>query len=209
MTGLEYGSTTEDWWANLVLDNMESGAGLEVDNRAYNDMGDATIYTSKGITGTLLNDYHNVLVVAPSDVYIHSDDANMGSVLGFSGQSHVSPTTTTASADLFTSPNIPVMKSNTSLFVRINNLNFNSYNAGNGNRSKILYSLPRFAQDGSSAGTGLYFEPNERLYLPLNNPADITINEFSIDIVNENETLATDLTGKSVVIFHIRKRANY
>ena len=97
------------------------------------------------------------------------------------------------------------MKSNTSLFVRLNNFNHNSVNAGKGNLSKILYSLPRFSVDGSTTGTGLYYEPSERLYIKLNNPNDLTVNEFNVDFVNENETLATDLSGKSVVIFHIRK----
>jgi len=98
------------------------------------------------------------------------------------------------------------MKSNTSLFVRLNNFGLNSYNAGTGSISKILYSLPRFTNSGESSGNGLFFEPSQRVYLPLNNPAPLVVNEFSIDFVNENETLATDLSGKSNVMLHIRPR---
>lgn len=207
-TNIPYGDENVDWWSNLVLNGQQLGAGLEVDSRFYNDMTDATKYAQLGLSGAgVLVDYQNIMIFNPSTLYIPSDLANGGKLLGFPLQTHIDPTSTSGTDNLFTSFSVPSMKSNTSVFVRLNNLGFNSYNAGVGSQSKILYSLPRFSNNGEESGTGLYFEPHERIYLALNNPAPLTINEFSVDFVNENESLATDLVGKSVVLFHIRKRA--
>ena len=38
----------------------------------------------------------------------------------------------------------------------------------------------------------------------LNNMTDLFINDIEVDIVNSNETLARNLTGKTIVCFHIR-----
>jgi len=205
---IPYGDENVDWWSNLVLNGQQLGAGLEVDHRFYNDMTNATKYAQLGLSGAgVLVDYQNIMIFNPSTLYIPSDLANGGKLLGFPLETNIDPTSTVGTDNLFTSFSVPSMKSNTSVFVRLNNLGFNSYNAGVGSQSKILYSLPRFSNNGEESGTGLYFEPHERIYLALNNPAPLTINEFSVDFVNENESLATDLVGKSVVLFHIRKRA--
>jgi hypothetical protein len=74
-----------------------------------------------------------------------------------------------------------------------------------GCRSQILYGLPRFDNGGNEVGTGLFFEPNERIYVKLNNTTELVVSDLSIDIVNEDETLARGLVGKTVVSFHIRK----
>lgn len=200
-----YALTTKDWFANRVFEGLDAEC-LEVDSRFYNDMTDTTIYINKALTANILTGYTNRLILDDSALY-QVDYANFSLILGFFNQSVISPTSTSGTAiNIFDSVDVPSMKSNTSIFVRLNNMGFNSINAGKGNLSKILYSIPRFSQDGSSVGSGLYFEPHERIYLPLNNPNDLVINEFWVDFVNENETLATDLTGKSVAIFHIRKR---
>jgi len=200
-----YALTMKDWFSNRVFQGLDAEC-LEVDSRYYNDMTSTRIYANRALTANILTGYTNRLILDDSALY-HVDYANFSLILGFFNQSVISPTSTSGTAiNIFDSVDVPSMKSNTSLFVRLNNLGFNSINAGKGNLSKILYSIPRFSQDGSSVGSGLYFEPHERIYLPLNNPNDFTINEFWIDFVNENETLATDLTGKSVAIFHIRKR---
>ena len=76
-------------------------------------------------------------------------------------------------------------------------------NARQGTVSKIISHLPRFDNSGNETG-GLYFEPHEKTYLALNNPDTLYINSFDIDIVYENETLCTALTGKTIVCLHIR-----
>jgi len=90
------------------------------------------------------------------------------------------------------------------LFVRLDNFNQLSYNAGVNRESKIIYSLPRFSNNGQDTGS-LFFEASEKTYIDLNNASDIDINSFDVSIVNEDETLA-DLTGKSIVVVHFREK---
>ena len=104
----------------------------------------------------------------------------------------------------FTSSATPDAGSLSNLFVRLNNLPFNSFNANKGSISKILYPLPRIDNAGKSFGS-LYFEANERTYLKINNATRVTMTEIAVDIVDINEQLADDLSGNTIVIFHIRK----
>jgi hypothetical protein len=78
-------------------------------------------------------------------------------------------------------------------------------NARQGTLSKIIGHLPRFDNSGNETG-GLYFEPHEKTYISLNNPTELLVNSFDIDIVYENETLCTALTGKTIVCLHIRQK---
>lgn len=202
-----YSNPKEDFFSQLVLEGQDLSIGLDIDSRFMNNMADPNRYTPLGVSASeTLAGYDNRMIVSPSSLYYPSDLSNTALLLGFVNQDVISPTSTSGTINIFTSTDSPPMKSNTSLFVRLNGLGFNSYNAGTGSISKILYSLPRFTNSGESSGNGLFFEPSERLYLPLNNPAPLTLNEFSIDFVNENETLATDLSGKSNVMLHIRPR---
>jgi hypothetical protein len=88
------------------------------------------------------------------------------------------------------------------MFIRLNNFTQTSFNCMTGSPSKILYHLPRFTNSGEEFG-GLFFEPTEKVYVSLNNPSPLVINDLSISIVNVNETLANNLTGKTVVCFHL------
>ena len=67
-----------------------------------------------------------------------------------------------------------------------------------------MYHLPAFSNTGLSTGS-LFFEPTERTYLKLNNTVEEFISTIEVDFVYSDETLATDLAGKSVVMFHIRE----
>jgi hypothetical protein len=74
-----------------------------------------------------------------------------------------------------------------------------------GRPSKIVYMLPRFDNSGNSQGTGLFYEPGERVYLQLGNTEPLYLNEFAITMCDENEILVDTLTGNTVVILHIRQ----
>jgi len=203
----DYANPQQDFFSDLVLEGQDIGVGLSIDSRFMNDMSNPDRYTPLGVSASeTLAGFENRMIVSPSTLYYPSDLSNTALLFGFANQDVLSPTSTSGTTQIFTSTNAPPMKSNTSLFVRLNNFGLNSYNAGTGSISKILYSLPRFTNSGESSGNGLFFEPAERVYLPLNNPAPLVVNEFSIDFVNENETLATDLSGKSNVMLHIRPR---
>tara|TARA_R110001632_G_scaffold104887_1_gene214024 strand:- start:214 stop:654 length:441 start_codon:yes stop_codon:yes gene_type:complete len=108
----------------------------------------------------------------------------------------------------YTSDSASELFNTASLFVRLDNFTQTSYNAGVGRPSKILYHLPRFDTSNRDLGTGLYFEPTERTYVALNNSDTLYMNTVDISISNDNEQLATDLVGKTIVVLHFRKSPN-
>jgi hypothetical protein len=64
--------------------------------------------------------------------------------------------------------------------------------------------VPRFDNAGNEFG-GLFFEPGERVYIKLHNTTRLMRNEFSLSLVNPDETLATNITGKTIIMLHFRK----
>ena len=205
--GMKYGTT--DWWGYLSANDLERQYGLEVDTRPYNDMGTATEHTYKGLAGGFLKDYDVVMIVEKDDTdkYPETGDANSSILLGFEGKSVVDTYSNTNASGLgyFDSNSVPELKSTSALFVRLNNLNIRTYNANKSAFSKIVYSVPKFSTGTDKNIGSLFFEAPEKTYVALNNPDELILNTFNIDLVNEDETLATDLTGKSVCILHIRQ----
>lgn len=151
-----------------------------------------------------MDDYDSILITARSVAFGNStNECNTQFTLGFSGDPVSRPTPTNL-ASTTESTSTPQLVSNISLFIRLNNFTQNSVNARQGTNSKIVAHLPRFDNSGNETG-GLYFEPHEKTYLALNNTDELLINSFDVDIVYDNETLCTALTGKTIVCFHIRK----
>jgi hypothetical protein len=210
-----------DWWGWSQQYN-ETVFCRELEKRAWNNFSRTTTehgFTTGPLTGKngllepkLLNaglgmeDYDNLIITARSEAYGNStDETNTQDSLGFMGEPVSNPVL--PANDLITtnqSSTVPRLTSNISLFIRLNNFTQNSINARQGTISKIVSHLPRFDNSGNETG-GLYFEPHEKTYLALNNPEEILINSFDVDIVYENETLCTALTGKTIICFHIRK----
>ena len=93
-----------------------------------------------------------------------------------------------------------------SMFIRFHATQQQSYNANTGSISKIVYACPRFDVNGSLDGA-LYYEPNERVYIDMNNPSAITLTNMAIDIVDVNERLIENLEGQTQINFHIRKKS--
>ena len=83
-------------------------------------------------------------------------------------------------------------------------MTFESANFSKSALSKILYHIPTFSNSGNTVGA-LHLEPNEMVYLDLNNPAEVHLSTIEVDLVYNDETLATGVEGKTVVVFHIRK----
>ena len=90
------------------------------------------------------------------------------------------------------------------MFVRLKNMTFESANFSNSALSKILYHIPTFSNSGNTVGA-LHLEPNEMVYLDLNNTTEVHLSTMEVDLVYNNEVLATGVEGKTVVVFHIRK----
>ena len=161
-------------------------------------------YTQIGLNGAGAVNYDYVIITTPSDLYYKSFGASTMGILGFRNRGVITdPTAISGLTITFTSDETPKFLSTNSLFIRVPNLTHDSFNFSKTALSKILYMLPRFDNNGNEVG-GLFFEPSERVYLDLNNPNDIVINELEVQLVNADETLATSLTGKTIVNFHIK-----
>jgi len=94
------------------------------------------------------------------------------------------------------------------MFIRWHPTQQVSYNANQGSISKIVYACPRFDVNGSVSGA-LYFEPNERVYVDCNNVDPLMITDISVDIVDINEMLVTDLIGTTQINFHVRQKEGF
>jgi hypothetical protein len=195
----------------------------EIDTRPLNDMlvspTDIPTYTPEGLAtdkGVQKLDKRQIqYILSPSlELFPFTIGANMASMLGFEQQPLLAPSTNGVvdGARLckytYTSDTAPALLSTASLFVRLDNFTQDSTNAGTGRPSKILYHLPRFDTSNRDLGQGLFYQPPEMVYVKLNNSKTLYINTFDISIANDNEQLATDLVGKTIVVLHFRKSQN-
>ena len=218
--------TNYDWWGYSQKNNLTRWC-LEVESRFWNDFGD----TSSGILkdglqipvlsdglGNHLVGYQSFIITAPSLEYglskTFSQPAALGAgitgnatasrLMGFLN-TPVSIPATVGGVTTTNSVSVPILSTDASIFVRLNNFTQKTVNARQGTGSKIIAHLPRFDNSGNDLG-GLYFSPNFPTYLSLGNTEDLLINSFDIDIVYDNETLCTALSGKTVVCLHIRDK---
>jgi hypothetical protein len=204
-----------DYWGSLQRYN-QTVFGLGIELRDWNNFSRTVSSHGAGAIGLLppkgvnasggMTDYDSLIITARSNAYGEGITSlcNTQSTLGFVGDPISRPLT--PALNLVTtnqSSTTPKLISNISLFIRLNNFTQNTINARQGTTSKIIAHLPRFDNSGNETG-GLYFEPQEKTYIALNNPQELLINSFDIDIVYENETFCKALTGKTVVCLHIR-----
>ena len=196
-----------DWYAqNINLGgNRDISFCKPIDARYMNVIGNTTAYTQIGLAGTNTVNFKSIFILAESTLYKPTRFASTGRLLGFPNRSVLSaPTTQAGSKVCYVSDTVPQMISTGSLFVRLKNMTFSSFNMSKGSSSKILYHLPRFDNGGSEFGA-LFFEPNERMYLKLNNVNPIMLNDIHVELVEPDERIAKNLTGKTIVCFHIRE----
>ena len=201
------------WWADTVKKGLEMQNGREIDTRFFNIIDSSSTYTPKllsqgGNFTNLFPDYLFNLVVKRTNTYF-APLASGGQLLGFKNRAVVPYSTdnSTEAQDggIMTSTHNP-LASGKSLFVRLSNFTHQSFNAGNGNRSKIIFHLPRFDNSGREEGEGLYFEASERFYVKLNNTEEFVQNAFDIEIVDDKEVVAREeLKGKTIVCLHIQE----
>ena len=204
-----------DWWG-WSQRYGETVFCKKLEMRDWNNFSRTTTTHGAGANGLLapkgvnasggMDDYDSIIITARSAAYGNStNECNTQFTLGFAGDPISNPLAPANNLVTTTeSTSTPQLVSNISLFIRLNNFTQNSVNARQGTNSKIVAHLPRFDNSGNETG-GLYFEPHEKTYLSLNNPEEILINSFDVDIVYDNETLCTALTGKTIVCFHIRQ----
>jgi len=198
--------TNHDWYATLL--NLQRSKYLkDVDTRIYNDMAAADHSFVRTSGGKIA--YDVIPIVSESQRYRPTLGANMSEVLGFTGYTTIEqPSSTNGSAVTFSSTTIPKLISNESVFVRLNNLTQLSTNGATGNQSKIIYHCPRFDNAGNETG-GLFFEAAEKTYIDINNPGDIQVGDFSIDIVGKDEKFVKSVVGSTIVVLHIRQKPKH
>tara|TARA_R100000657_G_C4681034_1_gene129644 strand:- start:937 stop:2799 length:1863 start_codon:yes stop_codon:yes gene_type:complete len=173
--------------------------------RKWSDPADSSndyVQKSKNASGgTNLN---HVLVLEQSNLYEPTFGANARELFGFTNSILDAPNSITGSQVVYQSDRVPNLTSSMAMFVRLNNFGQNVHNAHTGNRSKILAHLPRF--DNTQSTGRLYFEPNNFVWLDLDNPSEMNINEFDISFCYVNEQYAQILTGQSIVCLYFRKK---
>ena len=176
--------------------NLEARSILRQDGVAYTQVG---VNASDGIV------YDHVLILQQSDVYKFTPGANAGPILGFNGTVIDTPTTVVNLNNVtYQSSFSPSLVSSLSMFVRLNNFGQNCVNARVGNRSKILAHLTDLE---NKSGRNTY-EPSNLIWLDLDNPAELNVNEFDISFCYVNEQYARILTGQSIVALYFRKKMN-
>jgi len=193
--------------ANKVLFKCDTNDAFQLDEDGEYDI----VYTRLGLNASSGQANKYVLIFSEDttyntilDGYLHK---NLSEALGFKNnvnkQSDIKDAASTDNNIIIKSQQLPKELGAGSLFVRVNNLPFNSLNGATESISQMLYACPRFDTNGNTTG-GLYYEPAERTYLALNNPSEYVLSDISIDIVDINERVADDLEGNTIVTLHIR-----
>ena len=100
------------------------------------------------------------------------------------------------------------------MFIRSNSFTHQSYNFNKGLPSKILWSVPAFANNNTEPNPpnailptqgAFYYQQESPIYLDLNNVSPVVINDIDIEFVDKDEVPVTDLKEESVVVLHIRR----
>ena len=175
--------------------------GLEVSDLFYNQQGLSGF-------GAMLCEAR--IVSSPTVDYYAAENVGLNSqyIFGFRNNTDVAPIT----GDLgnvavmnWQSSSVPVLVSKESLFVRLKNFPIISANFSKSAMSNILYHIPTFSNSGNETGS-LHFEPSEMVYLDINNTEDLFVSTMEVDLIYGDETLATGLSGKTTVVFHLRDK---
>jgi len=92
------------------------------------------------------------------------------------------------------------------LHISIAELPAKSYEGGKSNVGKSIAVLPREEFKGSGSETGrLAYVADFENWIDLSNASDLYLNQFKVEIRNEDGTLAKDLVPESMLQIKIRK----
>jgi hypothetical protein len=191
------------WFEYMNLVNSTNQC-YDLESRTWNQptIGTRTILKTNASGGV---DYKDVMILQQNDIYKPSHTANAGALLGYNQAIVDTPNSgDDTNSVLYTSAVVPSIQASLALFVRLNNFTQTTMNAFTGNNSKIIAHLPRF-DNGQDTGR-LYFEPNNPVFIDLNNTNPLQINEFDISFNYINEQYAQLLTGQSIVTLLIREK---
>ncbi len=201
------------WSQQLTLDGRQNTL-LSFQTRPFYDYGilpnasSPLEYSVGGANLTRFTGRSPVIIMKESEYYPDTLGANVAEIFGYGSIPNNGDAvywTNNASTNIIAiSPQVPKLLSTRSIFVRVENMTQQSINARQGNKSTIIAHLPRF--DGQNETGRLYFQPNQMIFLDLNNPEEININNFDISFVYSNEQYCTSLTGQSIVCLYLKSK---
>jgi len=146
-----------------------------------------------------------ILQEQPIDNFPHTELASATRLLGFVNRSVVDFSVLNAAHNFVVdSITVPQLLPTSSIFVRLHGFNQETTNAKARGKSDIIAHLPRF--DGLASSGPLYLEPNNLVYLDLNNPNEIKVNSFDLSLCYSNEQYAENLTGTTIIVLHFRAK---
>jgi hypothetical protein len=147
------------------------------------------------------------MILSPNSTYFPTDGCSTADLFGFPGRSLVIDGSGTFPAITFESDTAPTLNCLKSVFVRLNGFGQQLLNARTGNKSTILSHLPT-ADSRASDGTSqrIFYEPQNLIWLDLNNSHELQVSDFSVDFVYSNEQYAKILQGQSVVMLYFKQK---
>ncbi len=183
-----------------------------IDTLKINDPTDGLEYTPLGVNASAINEYKFVLLMGENNIYNNSRldgfKPNVNRKFGFGLKSIIDQTvygSASGSIVTFASLTKSDILSTRSFFIRLNTGTHTSYNGAMSGISKILAHFPTTKEGGITEGI-LYFEKSNLIYLDLNNPTEISLQNLKIDLVYSDETFAECFGGNTIVTFHIREK---
>ena len=194
------------WWESMEIIGRANDLCFSVDSRSLFSFGPglSTVYQQRGVNASNGVDYDDpVFIFQPSEIYAPSPGANATELLGFNALVDTATSNPSLSKYIYESVNIPSLVSPLSLFVRLDNLGQNSFNARSKNKSKILAHLTTLE---NKVGRQTY-EPSNLVYIDLDNPYELKLTSFDISFTYINEQFATILTGQSIVSLLFRQKS--
>jgi|TARA_R100000479_G_scaffold176505_1_gene131508 hypothetical protein len=210
-----YFDTDTDWWARMwEEETIEECEDIELNRPKFNDLTRTdNFYEQLATISTSAVSTYKFIYILSEDTegyYKNTQSANMDRFLGFEGVSILEPTSFGTSYNSnrgykYDSEVVPPLISDQSLFIRLDNFTQKTSNGAVARPSKILLHVPRFDNSARAHGDGLFYEPHNLVYVKLNNPNPVVINEFDISICNVGEILAKDLQGQTIVCLHFRQ----
>ena len=140
----QVGNYNGDWFCRQVATGNVRQP-MQIDRRNYNNMEVAEFYQQKGCDGAGVNmsftDYENIMILAEDKTYyLNTQYANMALKFGFVGRPILDSSLSTPAAQkvIYISDVVPLIQSNKSMFIRLDNFTQRSLNARTGRPSTTI-----------------------------------------------------------------------
>ena len=191
--------------------SKSEGEALDVDtskiitdvNTSY--VGTDISKTSQLFVGRLTQQDINAYKGSPAFLTTSTRDGDIHITIGARDNIYVG--TTSTGKQIFSSDQeTSTLGRSSTLHVSIPELPCKSYEGGKSNIGKSLAVIPREEFKGNSSQVGrLVYVADFENWIDLSNASDLFINQFKVEIRNEDGTLATDLIPESMLQIKIRR----